>query len=190
MKQSRLRPTVIFLLYFGIEEWDGPTCIYDMLDFTDVPEEMKNLVQNHQIHLIDVHRMKEEELELFQTDVGKVFRLIKNSENKNGIKEIVEQDPYYSNMDKDAYLVAANYIQADELLDCEKYENEGGYNMCTAIKELIEDGRNEGITQGKFRLLVDLVNDRVINIDEAARRMEVTEEEFQKMMQEELRSVR
>ena len=193
-QQSRLRPTVIFLLYFGVEKWDGPTCIHDMLDFTDVPDEIKRLVQNHYIHLIDVHRMKEEDLKLFRADVGKVFRLIKNSENKNGLKEIVENDPYYSSMDKDAYLVAANYIQADALLDYEKYENEGGYDMCTGLKEWLEDERMEGISQGiiqgKIRLLVDLVNDKVININEAAKRIEVTEEEFLEIMEEELRTRR
>lgn len=194
MKKSRLRPTVIFLLYFGVEEWDGPTCIHDMLDFTDVPEEIKRMVQNHYIHLIDVHRMPEEELELFRTDVGKVLRLIKNSENKNGLKNVVENDPYYSNMDKDAYLVAANYIQAEALLDYEKYENEGGYDMCTGLKEWLEDERTEGRAEGRaeerIRLLVDLVNDKVINVTEAAKRMEVTEEQFRKIMEEELKERR
>ena len=165
-----------------------------MLDFTDVPEEMKRLVQNHHIHLIDVHRMLEEELELFQTDVGKVLRLIKNSENKNGLKNVVENDPYYSNMDKDAYLVAANYIQAEALLDYEKYENEGGYDMCTGLKEWLEDerieGRAEGRAEERIRLLVDLVDDKVINVTEAAKRMEVTEEQFRKIMEEELKGRR
>lgn len=188
-KDDKLCPTIIFLLYFGVEEWNGPTCIHDMLDFTDVPEELVSLVQNHRIHLIDIHRMHEKEFELFETDIGKVFRLIKHSESKEDLKKIVEHDPYYSNMDRDAYMVSINYMQAKELLRYEKAEKEGGvYDMCTGIKEWLKDereeGREEGLEEGKVCLLIDLVNDNVINITEAAKRLKISEEDFQKILKE------
>ena len=108
----------------------------------------------------------------------------------------METDPYYKEMEQDVYLVTANYIKADELLDYEKYEEGGKCNMCRAIKELIEDGRMEGreeglatgIEIGQIRILSDLVNDNVINISEAAKRMGVTEKEFIENMQTELLS--
>lgn len=183
-KESRLHPTVIFLLYFGEEPWDGPTSIHDMIDFSGIPNEIRALVQNHRINLIDVRRMSDEMLERFQTDVGKVLRIIKNSEKKDELKSLVENDPYYKEMEQDAYLVAVNYIKADELLDFEKFEEEGKYDMCRAIKELIEDGRMEG----RINLLVDLVRDDLINVGEAAKRIGVTEEEFLVTMQTELQN--
>lgn len=188
-KNSKLRPTIIFLLYFGEEEWDGPTCIHDMLDFTDIPENMKQFVQNHQINLIDIHRMTDEELELFHTDVGKVFRLIKYAENREKIVDIITNDDYYKNMDSDAYEMALNYVATNKkLLETEKYENElGGYDMKKAFDQIREYERKEGIKEGenleRIRLLVDLVNDKVINLAEAAKRMNVTEEEFMEIMQ-------
>ena len=189
-KESRLSPTVIFLLYFGEEPWDGPTCIHDMLDFTDIPNEMHALVQNHRINLIDVRRMSDEMLDRFQTDVGKVLRVIKNAENKEELKKLIETDPYYKEMEQDAYLVTANYIKADELLDYEKYEENGGRcDMCRAIKELIKDGRMEGRKEGLaagreegFRILADLVSDNVVNANEVAKRMGMTETEFLKLV--------
>ena len=191
-KESRLRPSVIFLLYFGEKPWDGPTCIHDMLDFTDIPQKIKALVQNHHINLIDVRRMSNEMLEQFQTDLGKVLRVIKNAEKKDELKKLVENDPYYKEMEQDAYLLTANYIKANELLDYEKYEKGGKCDMCKAIKELIEDGRMEGREEGRKEgrnyLLFDLVQDEVINVTEAAKRMGVTEEIFLKTMQAEVQN--
>lgn len=66
--------------------------------------------------------------------------------------------------------------------------------MCTGLKEWLEDerieGRAEGRAEERIRLLVDLVNDKVINVTEAAKRMEVTEEQFRKIMEEELKERR
>ena len=99
-------------------------------------------------------------------------------------------------MEQDAYLVTANYIKADELLDYEKYEEGGKCDMCKAIKELIEDGRMEGFAAGRedgrkeerIHLLADLVHDDLIPVSEAAKRMGITEKEFLETMKAELGS--
>ena len=161
-------------------------------------------MQNHRINLIDVRRMSDEMLDRFQTDVGKVLRVIKNAENKEELKKLVEIDPYYKEMEQDAYLVTANYIKAEELLDYEKYEEGGKCDMCKAIKELIEDGRMEGFAAGRedgfaagredgrkeerIHLLADLVHDDLIPVSEAAKRMGITEKEFMETMKAELGS--
>ena len=150
-REDRLQPTIVFLLYSGKEEWTGPTDIYGMLDMENIPQELKSRIQNHRINLVDIHRMTEEQLSAYRSDVGKVFRLIRYSGEKEQLSRLVETDEYYENMPQDAYSVAANYINAVELKNINRYRTEtGGYRMCTAIRELIVDGRAEG----ERRLLV------------------------------------
>ena len=43
---------MVILLHSGLEEWDGPRSVGDMLDLTDVPDVMQKLVQDHKINLI------------------------------------------------------------------------------------------------------------------------------------------
>lgn len=49
-------------------------------------------------------------------------------------------------MSEDAYCVAANYVNDKKLLQIaeEQEWEDGDYNMCKAIQEMVEDGRKEG----------------------------------------------
>lgn len=88
---------------------------------------------------------------IFKTDVRQVFDFIRYSEDKNALKQLVETDAYYQNMEEDAFDVVACYINAEELVWAKNYHRKyGKVDMCTAIKELIADGRAEGIIEGKM----------------------------------------
>ena len=47
-RESRLYPCITLVLFFG-ETWDGSKDLHGILDFTDIPEEMKEYVNNYQI---------------------------------------------------------------------------------------------------------------------------------------------
>jgi hypothetical protein len=51
------------------------------------------------------------------------------------------------------------------------------------ILEGIQLGKQEGIAEGRFQIIVDLVNDKVISLEEAASRANMTIEEFKKRIQ-------
>lgn len=57
-KDSRLCPSIILVLYYGEDEWDGPMDLHGMLNFMDIPEELHSLVQNYQIHLVEVRKLE------------------------------------------------------------------------------------------------------------------------------------
>lgn len=148
-KESRLKPVVTFILYSGLEEWDGPRSLHGMLDFTDIPESLKDMVPDYRMNLIEIRKLKD--TSIFRTDVRQVFDFIRLSEDKTALMELVEGDDYYKNMEEDAFEVAAHYTNAQELIGTEDYYNgeDGKVDMCRAIKELIADGKAEGITQGR-----------------------------------------
>ncbi len=84
-KDIRLYPVVTFVLYYGKDEWDAATDLHGMLDFTDIPDGIQKLVQNYQIHVVDVPRMQN--TEVFKTDVRQVFDFIRCSKDDESMRQ-------------------------------------------------------------------------------------------------------
>ena len=76
---------------------------------------------------------------------------MRNAKDKTKLKQLVENEPYYKSVDEDAYDVIANYANVKNLVEVkDEYKEMGGkMNMCTAIKEMMEDSRNEGREEGR-----------------------------------------
>ena len=145
-KDSRLHPCVTLVLYYG-EEWDGSRDLHGLLDFTDIPDRVKELVNNYEMHLLEVRKL--EDTDVFRTDLKQVFDFIRCSEDKVRLRELVQQDDAYKNMDEDAYDVAVTFAKADELLEIKGMHVKGGkVNMCRALTEMLEDERMEGMECG------------------------------------------
>ena len=147
-KDSRLHPSITFILYYGKDDWDGARDLHGILDFTDIPETLQKLVQNFQIHLIEVRKLKD--TSMFQTDVRQVFDLIRFSEDKDKLRELVQNDPSFQEMEEDAYDLAALYTKAEGLIGCkDNYRKGDKVDMCGAIEGLMEDARVEGREAGR-----------------------------------------
>lgn len=95
---------------------------------------------------------------MFKTDVRQVFDFIRCSGDKNALKSLVEGDDAYKDMAEDAYDVVAQYTNATELIETKSdyYGKDGRVDMCKALKELIEDGREEGREEGLRALVFSL----------------------------------
>lgn len=141
---SKLLPVVTFVLYSGENEWIGPTCLHDMLEFTDIPTNLRNLIPNYKINIVSIRDIKD--TSIFKTDLRYVLDFLRNVKDKEKLKELVENDPYYKSMDEDAYDVVANYANVKKLVEVkDEYKDvEGRMNMCTAIREMMEDSKLEG----------------------------------------------
>lgn len=147
-KDSKIHPQITFVLYTGEEPWDGPLCLHDILDFSDIPEELQEMVSDYRINVIDIPRW--ENTDVFQTDVRFVFEFIKCAKDKKALHRLVTEHPYYQSMDEDAYEVVTKYTNATQLVDMQKYEVEGGKkNVCKAIQDLMDDSREEGREEGR-----------------------------------------
>ena len=152
-KESKLYPVLTFVLYTGEEPWDGPMSLSDILDFTDIPRELKDKVADYSINLVDIRRL--EDTSVFQTDLKHVFDFIRCAEDKKKLVDLVNSEPYYRNMDEDALDVVSLYAKSKELIAMKKYMNEGGrWDVCKGIRDLMEDSKAEGREEG-IRALVN-----------------------------------
>lgn len=167
-------------MLLGSKDWDGPTTLHEMLDFTDIPEEMKEMVADYKINLVEIRKI--EDTSVFKTDVRQVFDFIRCSNDKNTLKQLVETDEYYKNMEADAFDVAVQYTKATELIEAkEYYEKDGIVDMCKALTELIEDGRNEGKDE-KLRELVEKKVKKGLSLPEIAEMLEESEETIERIV--------
>lgn len=167
-KDSKLHPIATFILYAGKEPWDKPNSLHDMLDFSDVPEELRDIVSDYKINVIDIRKFQN--TDVFQTDIKQVFDFIRYSDDMNKLLELVENDVYYSEMEEDAFKVVTKYTNSKELVQVKDYSVEGGKNdVCKAIQDLMADSKEKGREEGRESALIeaaknllDILTDEVI----------------------------
>ncbi len=146
-KNSYLYPVVTFVLYGGKKSWDGPESLHNMLDWTNVPEKLKQFVSDYPIHIVKIREF--ENTDVFQTDVKQVFDFIRCSGDRKALAELVQNDKSFQSMEEDAYELVTQYMKAEELIQVkDEYRKDGKVDMCQALKELIEEGRVEGRASG------------------------------------------
>ena len=65
------------------------------------------------------------------------------------------------------------------------------YNLSEAVEEKgIETGIEQGIKQGRLETLFSLVHDKVLKSEEAARRADMSKEEFVRLMEQKYRFIK
>lgn len=127
-KDSRLTPCITLVLYYG-NDWDGSLDLQGILDMQGIPEAMRAYVNNYAIHLVEIRKL--ENTDVFRTDLKQVFDFIRCSGDKKKLKDLVESEPAYQEMDEDAYEMAAAYADAKELITMKKFRGKDGkVNMC------------------------------------------------------------
>ena len=151
-KKDRLYPVITFVLYSGEEPWDGARSLHEILDFTNVPESLKDMTPDYKINVIEIRKF--EQTEVFQTDVKQVFDFIRLSEDKEALLKLIENDDSYKHMEEDAFEVIASYTNSIELrkqmeeMNREEFKEGERKDMCRAIRELMEDSREAGLAEG------------------------------------------
>ncbi|MBQ8813367.1 MAG: transposase [Lachnospiraceae bacterium] len=144
---DRLRPCVILVLFFG-KQWDGAKTLHELLDFAEIPEELRALVSDYGIHVLEVRKL--EDTSMFCTDVKQVFDAIRYSEDRDKFRELIFSDPAYRELDIEAYEMIAQYARATELRRVLKQSRKGDtVDMCEAIRLMMLDEKREGKREGK-----------------------------------------
>lgn len=149
-KGDKLLPVVTLVLHYGEDQkWDGPLSLHDMLAIPEELRDYKNCIPDYRINLVSSRTVKSEN---FRTGLREVFELLPLLKDKEGMKKYLEEKKeHYSHLEPKRSWVIGKFINIPSLKNLDK-EEEGEVNMCTAIEEMIEDGRNEGIGRGEERV--------------------------------------
>lgn len=152
-KTDRLYPVIILVLYFGREPWDGTKNLKELLKPGDYPEEIRGIVPDYQMNLLEIQRF--EHLERFQTDLYLVFGFLQRRWDKEKLREFIEENKErFQDLREDAYDVIQVYGKVSALKKIKEVcrTKTGGYDMCQAWNEIMKEEREKGQKKGEERM--------------------------------------
>jgi hypothetical protein len=138
-KTDRFLPVVTLVIYYGDEPWDGPFCLYDMLD---ISEELKPFVSDYKLNIIEARDScltlrNENNINLFS-----LLRIIYDTTlSKKERREAAQR--YDEEHQVDASVVMA--VAATSKITLKDFKERGAIGMCSLFDEIREEGKAEEI---------------------------------------------
>ena len=148
-KEDKLIPVITLTIHFGNQKWDGPRNIREMFSETD-PRIMRFL-PDYEINLISPNEI--DDFSDFDSDLGVVLSYIKASVDKKELRDLTSSDERFRRVERDAFHVL-NEATDSKLKMIVK---EGKIDVCTAIKEIREEGIEEGIDQSRVESIKNIM---------------------------------
>lgn len=149
-KKERLCPVYTICIYSGMDPWDGPRKLSDMMSFKE-NDEWKALFADYPVRLYCVN--EENDFNGFHTELKELLQAMKCRKDKEKLSELMKNEAY-THLSKDTWQAIA--IMTDnahliETIHSYRTENEKReeYNMCQALEELMQDHWNEGKEEGR-----------------------------------------
>jgi hypothetical protein len=180
-KEDRLIPVITLVIYFGIEEWDGPMGIHEMLSVKN--PQILSLVPDYRIHLISPESLSDEEINKFSTNLREVLLFIKYSKDKKKLAELLTHDSRFKLIDRKA----ARVMNTVTNLKLKVEEKEGEMDMCQAIEEMISDafneGHNDGCNETRIETAKMLLSLNKLTLEEISKSTQLTLEEVKHLEQ-------
>ena len=171
-REDRLAPCYTICLYHGEEPWDGPRNLKDMMQFEEGNSHWKELFSDYRMNLVCLNEM--EDFSCFHSPLRELLELIPYRRDKKALIGFLESHPAYQTLDEETAEAAGELVGLKNFIEGkEKYEEGGTYNMCTAVRELIEDSKSEGRKEGEASfssLTLKLISaGRIADLERAAK---------------------
>lgn len=173
-RNDRLHPVITVLIYYGKEPWDGPNSLFDIIDWESVPDEIREIVVDYPLHIVDVRRF--ENTEELETDVRVVFGFLQRQENQAELLEYIRiNKKEFSDMEDDAYDMISVLADSEELMKIREVQKGkvGEHNMCKALDDMVEEA-------GAKTLILDNLEEgktRECILEKLMRRFQLTKEQ-------------
>lgn len=146
-KEDRLIPVYTLCVYYGEEIWDGPRSLKDMMDFGQTPLELDRWFCDYSMNLICVNEWQGEEM--FRTSLRQIFAALPHRKNKKKLREVMERDPAYRQLDGETYRALAVLLGEKGLAAQSEKEERKEWDMCKALEDIRQEGFEEGIERGR-----------------------------------------
>lgn len=122
------------------------------MNFGENAAAWEELFSDYRMRLVCINEM--EEFSQFHSTLQKVFQVLACREDKEKLSKLMEEDASYRKVDEETAEVIGTMVGVE--LEVAKNNKEDTYDMCKAIRDLIEDGRNEGIQEDQLRIVKNM----------------------------------
>ena len=176
-KQKKRYPVATLVLYFGTEEkWSKAKHLYDCFE---VPEKLKPFVNDYKINVFNIAFLSPKTIAMFKSDfkiIAEYFRAKRLNQKYKGSKEKLKH--------ANETLKMFSALTGDDSF--EKVYNEGnfkkgGITMCDVVERIRNDGRTEGRTEEKERIIMNLIESNAGTIEQIAAWVKLPVKEVQKI---------
>lgn len=153
-KSERLYPVITLCIYWGTKPWDGPKNLHEILDISPEIEQYKDRIGNYPLNLLEVRKI--EDLDQYQGELKALLGFVKYQGNKHALGQFVDENTelFQSMSAETIYAMSvlgnSRELQARiaQVTNEDNNLEEVQVDMCQAIREMIEDGRIEGLQEG------------------------------------------
>lgn len=175
--QKKRYPVATLVLYFGTEEkWSKAKHLYDCFE---VPEKLKPFVNDYKINVFNIAFLSPKTIAMFKSDfkiIAEYFRAKRLNQKYKGSKEKLKH--------ANETLKMFSALTGDDSF--EKVYNEGnfkkgGITMCDVVERIRNDGRTEGRTEEKERIIMNLIESNAGTIEQIAAWVKLPVKEVQKI---------
>lgn len=151
---QKLAPVVTVVMNWSEEEWTGPRCLHDMLEFPEeLEEELRPLVSDYSFHLIEMARLPEEVRRRFQSDFRILAEYAATRKEPEKWEEFLQTDSLrmlHSEEVLDALKAVSEDARYGQIMkQLTKKEKEEGVKMCAVAEKLEKIGIEKGIQEGR-----------------------------------------
>ncbi len=180
-KDDKLIPVITLVIYFGVDEWMAPRSIYDMFEIKD--KRVLSFVMDYRINLIAPYELDDEKADKLHSNLKEVLLYIKNSNDKEKIRTLVQNDKKYSRLERDAVNIINAFTNSKLKID----KSQEVVDMCKAIQDMIEEGRLEGRLEGIISM-IEMCKEFKVSYSDTIKRVsskfKLTEEEAETKVKE------
>ena len=134
-KNDIIKPVITIVIYYGKKKWNVPKSIHDM--FKNIDDNLLKYIPNYHLNIIEPFFMSDEEIESLKSDFKVLCDFIRNSDNSDGIKYLLDRNYIISN--ETGRMI--NYITNSKL---KLNEEEDKLDMCKGLDEFRQEALEEG----------------------------------------------
>ena len=175
--QKKRYPVATLVLYFGTEEkWSKAKHLYDCFE---VPEKLKPFVNDYKINVFNIAFLSPKTIAMFKSDfkiIAEYFRAKRLNQKYKGSKEKLKHANETLKM-----FSALTGDNSFEKVYNESNSKKGGITMCDVVKRIRDDGRTEGILEGKADVIRKMLDANALTIEQIADILKLPVKEVQKI---------
>lgn len=150
-RTDRLVPVYTLCLYHGMDQWDGPRTLSDMMSFESGKDSFRKIFKDYPMQLYCLNEAQD--LQVFHTELGILFQALQYRKDRVGLRKLTMQDARYRHLDADTLETMSVMLELPSIWKerkkyMEKSDDGEVYDMCQAVREWAEEERSIGRTEG------------------------------------------
>ena len=175
--QKKRYPVATLVLYFGTEEkWSKAKHLYDCFE---VPVNLKPFVNDYKINVFNIAFLSPKTISMFKSDfkiIAEYFRAKRLNQKYKGSKEKLK----HANETLKMFSALTGDNSFEKVYNEDNFKK-GGITMCDVVERIRNDGRTEGRTEEKERIIMNLIESNAGTIEQIAAWVKLPVKEVQKI---------